>query len=136
MKLYVKFVIYIFLIFLQVYFDQFVYKCKTYKGKILIIIHHILQIYSIFGSLIFKQYYLHTFSLLFAFISHLILKKCFVTQIQNKWCEFDDNVKLETFLNHVIKILNIDYTNNIYYTLLICVILYNFYNILKNDYLK
>lgn len=131
MKLFEKIVIYIFFISLQVYFDQFVYKCKSFKGKLLITFHHIIQIYSIFGSLIFENYYIHTFSLLFAFISHLILKKCFLTQIQNEWCEFDDNVKLETFLNHIIKIINIEYTNNIYYALLIIVILYNVYNIIK-----
>ncbi len=131
MKLFEKIVIFIFFISLQVYFDQFVYKCKSFKGKLLITFHHIIQIYSIFGSLIFENYYIHTFSLLFAFISHLILKKCFLTQIQNEWCEFDDNVKLETFLNHVIKIINIEYTNNIYYALIISVILYNIYNIIK-----
>lgn len=131
MKLLEKILIYIVLIIVQVYFDTSIYKCKSFKGKLLITFHHIIQIYSIFGSLIFENYYLHTFSLLFAFISHVILKKCFVTQIQNTWCEFDDNVKLDTFLNHVIKILNVNYTNNIYYTLLICVILYNVYNLIK-----
>lgn len=131
MKLLEKFLIYIILIIVQVYFDKSIYKCKSFKGILLITFHHIIQIYSIFGSLIFENYYIHTFSLLFAFISHLILKKCFVTQIQNEWCEFDDNVKLDTFLNHIIKILNIAYTNNIYYALLISVILYNVYNIIK-----
>lgn len=131
-----KIIIFMLLLSFQVYFDQFMYKCKSFKGRLLITFHHIIQIYSVFGSLIFEQYYLHTFCLLFAFISHILLKKCFLTRIQNELCEFDDNVKLETFLNHVLNILNIEYTNNIYYVLLICVIFYNLYNIIKNDYLK
>ena len=129
MKLSERIIFYILLISVQVYFDPFVYKCTRVKGKLLIIFHHIIQIYSIFGSLIFENYYLHTFCLLLAFICHILLKKCFVTKLQNDLCDFNNNARLETFLNHILRFLNIEYTNTIYYVLLLCVIFFNTYNI-------
>ena len=117
--------IFIFLSTLQIYFDKNIHACQTYKGITVSIIHHFLQIYSIFGSFIFGYHQLHLIALIIALLFHVLSGKCFISEIQNNLCKFDKNIKLETFLNHLLRVLNIEFKNFIYYLLLLFIIIYD-----------
>lgn len=117
--------IFVFITIIQIYFDKNIYACQTYKGIIVSIIHHFLQIYSIFGSFIFGYHKLHLIALISALLFHVLNGKCFISEIQNNFCNFDENIRLETFLNHLLRMLNIDFQNYIYYNLLLFIIIYD-----------
>ena len=124
MDIMLQLLIFFILVCLQIGLDNNMKKCKNIKGRLLLALHHILQIYSLFGSVVFGYHKLHIISLLIAIVVHYVNGKCFITVLHDKLCHFKDS-RLETFLNHILRVLKIEYKSFIYYGLLILVLIYD-----------
>jgi hypothetical protein len=98
-----KVVFFICIITLQIYKDPTIQDCKSKSGTALIIFHHALQLFFIFGSFVFGYHKIHLIILILAFITHITYKMCPLTIIHNKLCEFDKNNPLITFINHAVR---------------------------------
>lgn len=124
MDIRLRLLIFFFLVCLQIGLDNNMKKCKNIKGRLLLAIHHILQIYSLFGSVVFGYHKLHIISLLVALLVHYVSGRCFITNLHDKLCQVKES-RLDTFLNHILRVLRIEYNPFIYYGLLIAVLIYD-----------
>lgn len=124
MDVMLRFLIFFVSVCLQIGLDNNINKCKNSKGRLLLAIHHIMQIYSLFGSVVFGYHKLHIISLLIALVVHYVNGKCFITTLHDKLCHFN-NSRLETFLNHILRVLKIEYKPIIYYGMLVLVLIYD-----------
>lgn len=132
----VRIFIFLVIFLIQVKFDYILFKCKNILGKILILLHHLLNIYLLLGSILFENHLIHLFIILIGLIGHKLIGKCPLTIYTNKLC-FDKKEKHRPFitiLNHILNILNIHNEENIkktYYSLMILIIIYDLYFINK-----
>lgn len=112
--------------FLQSFSDRSnIYECKDHRGKLLIMIHHSMNIYAFFGSLLFGFHGVHICILIGALLIHILFGRCPLTTLNNEICLFDKNQPLRTFLNNVIQTSNVTIIKRCYYILLILVIMYD-----------
>ena len=121
----VQLIIFTILYTTQIYLDESLILCNNTTGKIIMLLHHLFQVYSIFGSILFGYHKQHIVIILCAIGVHIIMKQCPITHIQNKLCSFKKKILLKTYLNHLLSYYNISYHNFYYYILLSLVILYN-----------
>lgn len=122
--------VFVILLLTQIYFDYELNKCPNTFGKMTIILHHIFNIYLVFGSILFGYYEIHIIVIIISFIIHVVFKKCPITIYSNHLCykESNKNVPLITLLNHLIR--EYDYKNikSYYYSLLVTLILFDLYH--------
>ena len=135
MDIRLRLLIFFVLVCLQIGLDNNMKKCKNIKGRLLLAIHHFLQIYSLFGSVVFGYHKLHIISLLIALLVHYVSGRCFITNLHDKLCDLKES-RLETFLNHILRVLKIKYNPFIYYGLLIAVLIYDILWIYPNIFGK
>ena len=124
----IRFAIFFVIAFIQIILDPTILSCKSYIGTLLIIFHHMLQWYFFIGSILFNHHKLHLIIVILALVIHKIFTICPLSIFHNKLCKFEEKKPLVTILNRVVP----NYPNNIknvihlYYTLIICVIIYDF----------
>ena len=117
-----------YLIFIIEYsWNRLTLTCNSFKGEILIILHHLVSFYSYLGAFFFNNI-LHLLFMIFL-ILHWTTNgnKCFLTELTNKYC----GLNINTNFNHIYKLLNI-YVFNIDYIVVLFLILFDIYNIIKN----
>lgn len=116
----------------QIYIDPVIRNCKSSMGILLIIFHQILNIFIIFGSLLFGYHDYHLLFLLIALVVHKLSGICPLTKVHNKLCEVDEEKPLITILNHIVP----NYPNNtknviiLYYFIIIGIIVYDILSIM------
>ena len=91
--------VYCIIVCLQCIFDHTINSCKCKVGKLLIIVHHIFQLYAFFGSLLFGWHELHVVLIVCALLVHMKYGSCPLTVVHNEYCGFDKNEPLYTILN-------------------------------------
>lgn len=125
--------IFLIIFLLQVNYDYILHKCKNRLGKILILVHHIINLYLILGSILFENHLIHLIVLIIGLFTHKILGKCILTIYTNKLCldKKDKHKPLITLLNHIIGVYDQDSIKNLYYSILILIIIYDLYFINK-----
>ena len=116
---------------IQIYLDDSIIQCNNNYAKLLIIIHHIFNIYLVFGSILFKHYWLHLLIVILSLAFHVFYCKCPITEYSNYLSNQDKNVPIVTFLNHLLQIYNSKSIKKYYYTLIFMIILYDLYFIIK-----
>lgn len=122
----------------QVYIDPIIRKCKSNVGILLIILHQLLNMTIIFGSLLFGHHEYHLLLLLGALIVHKLSGICPLTKVHNKLCEVDESKPLITILNRIVP----NYPHNtknvimLYYVILTAIISYDIISIIKKYLFK
>ena len=116
---------------IQIYLDDSIIQCNNNYAKLLIIIHHVFNIYLVFGSILFKHYWLHLVVVILSLAVHVFYGKCPITEYSNYLSNQDKNVPMVTFLNHLLQIYNSKSIKKYYYTLIFMIILYDLYFIMK-----
>ena len=115
------------IVIIQFIVDHTVEKCKSNVGKILIFLHHALQLNFFFGSIVFGYHRYHLILLVGAILVHKSFKRCPITKVHNTMCGFNENEPLVALINKLVP----NYPNNlnetiiVYYTLLITVFIYD-----------
>lgn len=115
------------LLLFQVYIDPTIRACKTKRGVLLVVLHHMFFITTIFGSILYGFHKYHLVVLVGAFFVHYIKGSCPVTRIHNELCGFDEDKPLITVFNRLVP----NYPNNIqtviynYYMLVLGLIVYD-----------
>ena len=66
--------------------DTFFWKCPSFLGKLIFIMHHMITTAALFSGPLFGFYYFHIFVLLSTMASWIFLKKCFVSMYHNYLC--------------------------------------------------
>ena len=83
-----------------------------------------------FGSILFKHYWLHLLIVIISLTVHVFYGKCPITEYSNYLSNQDKNVPMVTFLNHLLQIYNSKSIKKYYYTLIFMIILYDLYFII------
>lgn len=109
--------------------------CKSTYGRLLVVLHHILQIYILWGSLLFGFYKFHLFFITIAFFVHKTYGICPITLYHNKKCKYKNpKAPLNTIINETIRLLDLNVSPiDCYYTILGIVVLYNIHMIYKDN---
>lgn len=122
----------------QVYIDPIIRKCQSNVGILLIILHQLLNMTIIFGSLLFGHHEYHLLLLLGALVVHKLSGICPLTKVHNKLCDVDESKPLITILNRIVP----NYPNNtknvimLYYVILTAIISYDIISIIKKYLFK
>jgi hypothetical protein len=113
------------LLLIQLYNDRkSVLECKCYVGKALIVMHHALQMYILFGGYIWNSK-LHLVVLVTAFTVHYMNNRlCPITVVHNRMCGYPEDKQLQTTLNVLEP--NRNRVICVYYFLLTLALLYDF----------
>lgn len=127
----VQFILFSLIALLQIKLDDT--ECKDIYGKILLYVHHILSIYLIFGSLFFGYYKIHLMIVIISLLVHYKFFECPITIINNILCKQPTDKPMNTYFDHILKILNLNSNkataNNIYYFILFYLIIYDVFKI-------
>jgi len=105
--------------------------CRNKCGKLLIMVHHILAIYLVFGSVIFGCHKRHLFVISMALFLNMIGNMCPITKWHNTMCGHPSDTYLPTYLNHMFKGRDIQTMRKIYKSVLLFVILYDVKHVLN-----
>ena len=125
----IRLLIFIIILIIEILLDKSLYnKCKNIKGKLLLIIHHMIGIYIWIGSLLFGNHLIHFIFVLVAIILFIINNGCFLTDWTNEICEFDKNMLFKSWINIIFGNKN---AKSIYIFLINIIILYDLYYINK-----
>ena len=104
--------IFILLIYFDIILDPHILKCKTFLGRLLLMLHHIGGIYILFGSILFNKYILfHLISCIFIILTWFYFKRCFYSIVNNKLCGVDRDTPFTGTLNYVLNFFNIKHSN-------------------------
>jgi hypothetical protein len=109
----------------QIAFDNVQFPCPNICGQLLIIVHHILAIYIVFGSVLFERHKLHLFVICMTLFLNMIGHMCPITKWHNNICGHPPDTYLPTYLNHIFKGCAIPTLRKIYKCLLLFVISYD-----------
>lgn len=102
-------------------------ECVSVSGKILLILHHILQVYILYGGYFFNSR-VHITVLVLSFAVHYLHHKiCPITVVNNHICGFPKNQQLHTMLNVIEP--NRTHVICVYYFLLTIAFLYDLFKI-------
>tara|TARA_Y100001970_G_scaffold215428_1_gene263573 strand:+ start:6588 stop:6992 length:405 start_codon:yes stop_codon:yes gene_type:complete len=105
--------IFILLAYLDIMLDSHIYKCKTFSGKLLLMLHHIGGIYVLFGTLLFKnQALFHLLSCIFIILTWFYFKRCFYSIVNNKICGVDKHTPFTGTFHHIKTYFNIPSSND------------------------
>lgn len=129
----IKILIFIVVFFIQVKYDYNLYSCKSLVAKLIILFHHLISIYLFLGSILFDNHLIHLIFILIGLITHKFFGKCGLTTYTNKLCFNKDgkNKPFITILNHLSNRYEQKNIKEIYYPLLILIIIYDLYFINK-----
>lgn len=124
----VSVILFITMVIIQINVDPPIfYNCKSNSGRLLIFIHQILAMYIMFGAYV-SNVYIHLFILIISFLAHYLNNRlCPITVIHNKWCGYDTDVKLNTFINYIVPE---NFVVTTYYSILFVAFLYDISKIL------
>lgn len=128
-----KYIIYILLSFLSffLHYNSYTsYNKKKITLKIIIIefLHSFISIYLYFGSLLFGYYEIHTIIIILLLIMWKFFKgKCPITIYINNEMNQDKNTRFRDIGYHIEKQTNINF-----YIIIMIILFYNIYNIIKN----
>jgi hypothetical protein len=105
--------------------------CVSAYGKLVVVLHHAVQLYIIFGSLLFGLHKFHLLVIVIAFVVHKAYGMCPITIYHNKKCKYKNTESpLKTFLNDLSPFLNIS-PITLYYFVLGLLSIYDVYMINK-----
>ena len=110
------------IIILQYLTDRCYSKCDTYKGEILLLVHHIVSVYIYIGWYLFNPKYHLVFIIMV--LLHWITNnnRCELTTQTNKYCGYDKDKKFNDISNR----LNLEkIIPNIHYYYLFFMIVYD-----------
>lgn len=88
------------IVLIQLFNDkQNISECKCVSGKILLVLHHLLQAYILFGGYVSNPK-LHILVLGISFAAHYLNNRlCPITVLNNRICDFPKKKQLHTMLN-------------------------------------
>ena len=118
-------IIYLILSLGQILLDTSQIPCSNAMGLLLIILHHFLSIYIVFGSILLGNCKLHLCIVLLGFGLNIIGNMCPITKWHNHLCDHPPNTYLPTYLNHIMHGANIKLMRIMYMIVLVSVILYD-----------
>ena len=126
-----KIILFLLIALLQINLDKTI--CKDKLGTILLYVHHLLSIYLIFGSLFFGYYKIHLMIVIISLLVHYKFFECPITIVNNIICKQPTTKPLNTYLDHILDLLNLNNNENttkqIYYLLLLWLIIFDLYKI-------
>lgn len=124
---YLGYMFFVGIILIQLAMDHTVEKCESNLGKLLIFLHHALQLFFFFGSMVFGYHKYHLILLVGAISVHKVYKRCPLTKIHNTMCGFHETDPLIALINKIVPNYpnNLNETTIVYYTLIISVFIYN-----------
>lgn len=104
-------------------------KCNnpTLISNLLLLLHDLVFVYFVFGSLIFSNHLIHTIFLLFTLLNWYIFGKCIITILNNYLCKNTYDIK---YFNIVTVLLNDNVVFIYIFTFL--GIVYNLFNLYYN----
>jgi len=126
----VSVILFIIMVIIQINIDPAIlYNCKSNSGRLLIFFHQILAMYIMFGGYV-SNVYIHLIILIISFLAHQLNNRlCPITVIHNKWCGYDTDVKLNTFINYIVPE---DFIVTTYYSILFVAFVYDLRKILSS----
>jgi len=132
-----KLILFSFLTLLSFFLEESKKLCPkpTYYTRLVSLFHHTISIYSVFGSILFKNYVLHSLSIFLAYLGWIISKDntCILTVYYNRLCNIPENENFKDIFYYLNEKLKIKYFR---YILVYFLLFYNFTNIILNTYFK
>ena len=123
-----RYIIFLLVFLIQYLWDRINSYCLTIKGEILLILHHIVSIYVLLGGILFNSKY-HLIFIIIILIHWLTNNNsCYLTTITNKFCGYN---KEKNFEDLIYKLNFRKLNKNIHYYLLIILIFYDIYYLIK-----
>ena len=92
--------IFILLIMFESYLDPDVTYCSGIYGKLLLLAHHVLSVYLVFGSILLGSPELHVIISTIVVLLWVHNKRCITTVYNNKLCKFEDNYQFKNYFYH------------------------------------
>ena len=89
--------IFIILVIIESYLDPDVSYCSGMYGKLLLLLHHILSVYLVIGSILLGNPELHVIISAIVVLLWVHNKRCITTVYNNKICNFNDNYQFKNF---------------------------------------
>lgn len=124
--------LFVLIVFVQVLMDPSYCACETQNGKLLLIVHHMINIGLFVGSFLFGYHTQHLIFLGFAIGLHILLGGCFLTKINNRLCNLQTNDHiLITFTNHIMDFIGSNAHRQVYYILAFLAAMYDVFHIRK-----
>jgi len=122
---------FVILTLVQTMFDSTYCRCVSTLGRVLLVIHHAINIGFIIGSVLFGNHLLHMIILLGSLFLHITLRGCFLTKINNSLCKTEGTL-FTTFGNHIMRTLNLSHLiYPTYYVIAMLVVIYDLYFVLN-----
>ena len=118
--------IFFIVVMIQYTWDRSTSYCNTFKGEILLLFHHIFGVYLYLGWLFNPKY--HLLVCIIVLLHWMIHKKCIITEITNKQCEYEKDKKFEDILRKL-ELYKLD--RKIHWYLLFFIIFYDILLITK-----
>jgi hypothetical protein len=126
-----NYLLFFLLIISSIIIERSIVKCKkeTILPTIIQLLHHIVSIYLIFGSIIFGLHKIHLTIIIFILTLHFVNKGCILTHIYNDLCKLKKSHNFITIYDGLL--YKLGYTISIIPTLfiIVLVILYDIYMI-------
>ena len=123
-----KYIIFIAFIIIQYFWDRYTTYCNTYKGELMLIIHHIMSVYIFLGAFLFNPLY-HLIFIIIVLIHWLTNNnRCELTVITNEYCGYNKDKKFHD-LTYKLQLNKLN--KNIHYYYLIGLILYDIFYLIK-----
>ncbi len=118
--------IFFIVVMIQYIWDRSTSYCNTSKGEILLLLHHIFGVYLYLGWMFNPKY--HLLICIIVLLHWIIHKKCILTEITNKQCEYEKDKKFEDIVRKL-ELYKLD--RKIHWYLLCFIILYDILLITK-----
>jgi len=126
--------IFILLIIFESYIDPDIVKCSNWSGRLLLLLHHVLSVYLVLGSLLLGSPITHVIVNLLVILVWFKYKRCVTTIYNNKLCSFDDNYTFKNFFYHLRNLFNANhYLKEGFLFNIFCILLFDLYLIYRRN---
>jgi len=123
-------ILYFSLVIFEWYLDDYYVQCQSVFGKLLMILHHMLLIFHLFGSLIFGLYELHLVISFCIISGWKLFGYCMFTRIHNGICNIENKHKFINIVSVFLETLHLDkYYSTTYETYCWGLVCYDLYNL-------
>lgn len=123
-------IIFIVLYCIELYLDDMFFSCESFRGKLVIFIHHIITVYGVFGSLLFGYYFIHIIFTIIIITGFILYEDCILNIYTNLLCNFEKDTPIKNYLYYVSKTLDVNKIN-VLFIFKIVIITYDAYMISK-----
>lgn len=123
-------ILYFSLVIFEWYLDDYYVQCQSVFGKLLMILHHMLLIFHLFGSLIFGLYELHLVISFCIIGGWKLFGYCMFTRIHNGICNIENKHKFINIVSVLLETLHLDkYYSSAYETYCWGLVCYDLYHL-------